>query len=515
MSLRPSRSMALLAALMLTGCAPAIIGFHEITDYRAKYGAETKDIHLHDIHGKAIMAGLRSPQERPERTSSPKCSVALTMSGGGSISAAFAYGVLREMAEWDKVQVAGVPTSLLSQVDYISTASGGGITGAILAGVFWEKEVVNALDATPFSPDSFHQSLKRHFDSKDYKATFSERYLGNNEFLFTNGQERLRRFRKRLPIGVFGLNYQDKDCDSALTFDDMFSREQPVAQEDRPGEEKQLYARARSYAPAWIPNATSFADGTRVPLTSAVMGKLQVVGISHQELLCEAKPDTFAEWPMSEALAASMSFPGIGPYRMKSRLGQLDLVDGGLADNLGVFTALDVVRADMEPSLRRAERGLIIVIDSSTDAQAGMFVSESVKVPESEYLLEYGKTELFAQYPVAAEALEAAQPGIAHVFVRARDFRTSTDMMETCTGLLPESDKIPGASGCPAGSTPQSMKVGEYVRDQRTSAAITYAHADGLMQLGRMAAKQARCDILTKLQHCIAGSDEPAPPACP
>lgn len=500
------RKLRILAALItpaLCGCTSFIFGLHEITDYRAEYGAASKGIDTSHIHKKEIMAGLRSPQERPEETSSSKCVFALAISGGGSISAAFSYGVLREIAEWDDVEVGGTPISLISQIDYISTASGGGITGAILAGTFWEKEIIDSLNQTPFSPANFNQKVQARFDSEDYKATFSERYLATKDLIFMDGQGRLERFRKRLPIGVFGLNYQKDNCEAAITFHDMFARQTSAGAEGtRDFTTIQTYAQAQTYAPVWIPNATSFADGTRVPLTSAVMQRLRVTGVANQSLPCQSK--SFADWPMSEALSASMSFPGIGPYRLKSELGILDLVDGGLSDNLGVLTALDVVQSDMESSPQDDRHGLIVVIDSSTDAEGGMFAGKNMDVADSEYLLEYGKTLLLAQYPLMNDVLTNARRwGVESVFVRARDLRDDGSTMSICSGLLPKSPKVPGAPMCPDETRPRSVEMSRFVRDQRTSAAIDYAHADGLMQLGRKAAQNARGSITTAIKSCV------------
>ncbi len=498
------RSSSCVALLALGACTKAAVGFHELTDYRAHYAAQHGSVPTSDeIHGANIMANLRTPQDRPEPIASRRCSLAFAISGGGSISAAYSFGVLREMADWD-LHVQHSSVSLLSQVDYISTASGGGITGAILAGTFWEKDVYWVLQSSPFDVAAFQNAVRVHFDSADYESSFSEAYLRRSEFLWTDNQTRLLRFRERLPIGVFGKNFATNNCELALTFDDMFA---PLAISIGRRVElaaAQHYESARKFAPTWIPNATAFADGSRVPLTSAVLERLGVLRLTTPVRCSESA--RFRDWPMSEALAASMSFPGIGPFRLSTASGSLDLVDGGLADNLGVFTALDVVNADLARSRgsQPDQRGLIIVIDSSTDAESGMFAGSGTGVPDSEYLLEYGLTEFFAQYQVARAALDAAAPRIEHIFINARDARDSLNDLALCDGLSPTSGKEAGGESCPPGTRSLAMRVGDFVKEQRTSAAIDYRHADGLMQLGRRQARAVRNRIEQALERCMA-----------
>jgi hypothetical protein len=69
----------------------------------------------------------RGPSRDPRY--SANCSVALAISGGGSIAASYALGAIRRLADDD---ISASNESALSEVDYVSTASGGGIAGLLL-----------------------------------------------------------------------------------------------------------------------------------------------------------------------------------------------------------------------------------------------------------------------------------------------------------------------------------------------------------------------------------------------
>ena len=66
--------------------------------------------------------------------------VATTFSGGGMRAAALSYGVLKALKETE-LEVAGRETNLLSQVDLVSSVSGGSVTAA-----YWALEGPDGLD---------------------------------------------------------------------------------------------------------------------------------------------------------------------------------------------------------------------------------------------------------------------------------------------------------------------------------------------------------------------------------
>jgi hypothetical protein len=184
-----------------------------------------------------------------------------------------------------------------------------------------------------------------------------------------------------------------------------------------------------------------------------------------------------------------MAFPSIGPFRLATKSdgkgGEtwIDLVDGGLSDNIGLKTALDVVAADLGVDLEQvaerkplpthlASRGLVLVIDSSLDADAGLG-SQSNSVPGG------------SDYVVHASSVELMR-------------------FSACTSLQP-GEKESGKQDCIPGR-PEKFWTGPdtILPSFRTSAAISYQDADVLMQLGRFMAQKHLDEIKGALKWCMA-----------
>jgi hypothetical protein len=101
-------------------------------------------------------------------------------------------------------------------------------------------------------------------------------------------------------------------------------------------------------------------------------------------------------------ITASMAFPSIGPVRLRTTKCQaasncgIDLVDGGIADNLGFWTAVELVQADLLENVHR--KGLIIVLDSTLDAESGL-VSNAAVPTVGEYIADLGVIGVNGQNP--------------------------------------------------------------------------------------------------------------------
>lgn len=501
----------LMSLLLLQGCVSISIYLYE-KKFTKKYDPSHLSGGEEQLLGASAFAGERSPQERNPVLFSRKCSLAAAISGGGSISAAFSYGVLRELAAMrDLTADTNQIPSVLAQLDYISTASGGGITGALLSSL-----LMNDFPSES-TPAETALKIEKALDKSQYQQMLSEKFISTKYIITHNGDGRLLRFREHLPFTLFQLAKQCS-CTRLISYERMFRDQKTVA-------------------PLWIANATSYADGRRIPMT---LHNLHALGIASfpsprdpRLFECVGASPTPEKALVTEGLAASMSFPGIGPYRLAAGSESLDLVDGGLSDNTGMKTALDAVAADLgvdlattsalpdspEQQARAAQRGVVIVIDSSLDAEPGVRTKSHDKPNGDDYVKHLGSLGLAAQYPeverygtlvrhtVQSVSAEARRPtSLQVIHIRARDvlrYPSSAVQFKACDGLRPE-EKEAGLNSCTPERPQKFATDPQTILDTfRTSAAISYQDADVLMQLGRFLARQQTAAIRQALSECL------------
>jgi hypothetical protein len=503
-----SRALVFAVISLIAGCGQLNAGIHMLSKYR-QHTYRTSDDFSGPLDGNVILGHDSkgkgwSPQDRDSNRFSRQCSLAFAISGGGSIAASFSYGVLRELSSTGAhiSPNSALHDSALMQVDYFSTASGGGITALL-----WLR-LLHALHLESSTGDIKAQVMAK-LDDTSYKKAMSFDYLQERtvarliqldmagDVELGSGRVRLGWIQANLDQGIWCSWPQD----GAGQCGDAAGQGKLLVADIFPEEGSEL--------PVWVPNATAFADGRRVPLTPYALRALGVVK-------SRDAGGGIREMQATDFLAASMSFPGIGPYRFLVQNDRsLDLVDGGLSDNLGMFTALDLVASDLGRRIgrpgqteRRSERGLIVVIDSSADANLGLF-TDSRRPSADDYVNELPYLQLRSQYPEAEVRLRALGEslGIHVLFIRARDPALLGKTVDLCPGLRPESRKEPGASGCkPTAITPVTSTVRDVLATQTTTLSLQYPAADAIMQLGRLAAAMQKNELARELLWCLDGA---------
>ena len=258
----------------------------------------------------------------PERSDS--LLLFLTFSGGGTRAAALAYGVLEELAKTE-IFLEGRKRSLLDEVDAISGVSGGSFTAAYY-GLFGNR-------------------IFEDFESRFLKKNI-QRELFNQTLELPNWVHLLS--------GKFGRSdlaaeYYDKHVFEGGTFGDIAARGGPLI----------------------IVNATDVALGTyfpftqdmfdilcsdvsRVPLARAVAASSAVPVILSPITLYNYAGGCNYEAP--EWMKRALEEPGLSRRRYQQALHlssymdaqkrpYIHLIDGGIADNLGLRAAIDRVTA--------------------------------------------------------------------------------------------------------------------------------------------------------------------------
>jgi NTE family protein len=296
----------------------------------------------------------------------------LTISGGGTRAAAFGYGVLEGLKE-TIVMIDGKERRLLDEVDVISAVSGGSFTAGYY-GLFGErlfqdfeqkflkKDIQGALAGMLFNPINWFRLASETFSRSDVAAEYYDRYV------FDHG-----------------------------TFGDMAARKGPLI----------------------LINAADIISGTRVSFTQ-----------ENFDLICS----DLSRFPVARAVAASTALPAVlSPITLRNYTGQCDyhppeimervmkeadvskrqyhlindmmiyldsektqyihLVDGGVADNLGIRAILDRIHAQggfwstLMRSKQEAVRKIVfLVVNAETEVDDQW--SRSSKPPSLETAIE-------------------------------------------------------------------------------------------------------------------------------
>jgi NTE family protein len=261
----------------------------------------------------------------------------LSFSGGGTRAAAFSYGVLEELRA-TQVTLDGRERSLLSEVDLISAVSGGSFTAAYY-GLFGDR---------------IFKDFESRFLKKNIQGALSARVLLNP----------VNWFRLSSPFfdrSDLAAEYYNKHVFDGKNFGDFLERKGPMI----------------------LINATDMSKGTRMSFNQVFF-----------DIICS----DLSKFPVGRACAASSAVPGLlSPVTLKNYAGScgsvlppqfeklsptyrqreirenvmpildskekpyLHLIDGGVADNLGLRAIEEIVSAvgDLWTTLKLTRSGRV------------------------------------------------------------------------------------------------------------------------------------------------------------
>ena len=284
--------------------------------------------------------------------------IGIALSGGGSRAAVFGAAGLEALG---RIRAAG-GRSLLEEVGYVSSVSGGSVAGAYYAKNKPPKE-------TPvLTPQGDYTNEYREFFTR-----YSERLSQNIEGALIRQQlSSFRWLNSALAARSLQEVLQEKLL-GATTLGDLSARQ------------------VRGDIPAFMFNASLFNDGRRMIMSTLpediarydVFADLRQAAASRNDAL-EFVPLTQRMWeglmavtplelradpcpiPVAGAVAASASFPPlVGPitFRVEGEATYWHAGDGGLYENAGVETLASVFLKKLQEG--KAKRALIISLDSS------------------------------------------------------------------------------------------------------------------------------------------------------
>jgi len=407
----------------------------------------------------------KSVQQRPGQDANTVLAVAA--SGGGFRAANFTAGALQGLEELRGINQTS--TNVLSQVDYFSTVSGGGFAVGVYisslrdytrfsgsADGYSFADVLAATDAKcpcmakTKEEQKYDPCVRKHLQGlyKDFIADFLRTLLPWNHLGF---DDRGQRFEQAIDDDMLGYRWRKRklspqykanaamrrniDKAATLTLSDIF------VLADDPNRQATL--------PYWFANAAVYQNVNLFPFSPDYLRLYEVVGYNHRgrKNVCEGNcPDLndFAmKMPLSLAVTTSANFPlAMPPYRFISRMDPNNryfyLLDGGVADNLGVVTALRVLGDKINENMTRK---VLIVIDSY---QGNLTPFEKIKNPPKEAvtaarLMETGLDTWRARYREITDGFCERQ-GIKPVYL-SFDNLVETDFNDLYEFGLTEQDK--------------------------------------------------------------------------
>jgi len=259
------------------------------------------------------------PKTIPKSDRSEELTVILTFSGGGTRAAALSYGVLKELRD-TQIVINNKKRRLLDEVDLISSVSGGSFTSAYY-GLFgdkifrdYEKKFLKKRVQTDLirlsllSPKAWIRLLPGLFERSDLAAEYY------NQFIFK--KKHFRDLRKDAPYII--INATDLSLGQGFAFTDYHFR--------------------------WIcSDLGSYPISRAVAASSAVPVLFSPITLKNYASKCSVSPIIWSSKDVSDKEKKRYEQAlRIKKYRDSEKYKYLHLVDGGVADNLGIRSLIDM-----------------------------------------------------------------------------------------------------------------------------------------------------------------------------
>lgn len=271
----------------------------------------------------------------------------LTFSGGGTRAAALSYGVLKGLRDTKISHQKN--KSLLSEVDMISSVSGGSFTAAYY-GLFgdkiftdYEKDFLKSpvqshlLDAWLFSPSNWSKLATAAFNRTDLAADYYDKYIFKRK-TFTD---------MRADAPHIMINSTDVSTGNSFAFTPEHMR--------------------------WIcSDLSSYPVSRAVAASSAVPGAFTPIALKNHQG-CELFP--YQNRTVKVASNNDKLNLGMRKYLDKKRYPYLHLVDGGISDNLGIrsiFSSMVEAKDHLPTALKtygleKTKKVAFIIVNSADD----------------------------------------------------------------------------------------------------------------------------------------------------
>lgn len=284
--------------------------------------------------------------------------VVLTFSGGGTRAAALSYGVLEKLK---RVQLQGTSKTLLDEVDVISTVSGGSFTGAYYAlfgdkifseykAKFLNRNIEWELAAKLFNPYNWYRLASPYYSRIDLAAELYD------ETIFDSMKYEVLAMKRKRPFLIINAT-------------DLY---QGARFEFTSNQFRYLGSDLNTYPVAW---AVAASSAFPVLLSPISLYNYPLPGNSKMTEEDELAQDDY--WLNKRRYYASQNRT---LYDNIKEFPYVHLMDGGLADNLGLRAIYDLyVRANIRARINNGQidRFLVIVVNAKTEKPENFQKDES------------------------------------------------------------------------------------------------------------------------------------------
>jgi NTE family protein len=359
----------IILGLIVSGCAHYPINV-PLKEYNPDYGYRGKNIREKDNEINFLLM--------------------LTFSGGGTRAAAFSYGVLEELKKTEAT-IEGKKTRLIDEINAISGVSGGSFTAAYY-GLFGDR---------------IFDDFEEKFLKKNIQGQLSSG-------IFFNPYNWVRLFSGYFDRSDLAAEYYDQDIFQGATFGDMLKRKGPMI----------------------FINATDMVHGTRMAFTqdgfdaicsdlspfsvaracaasSAVPIILTPITLRNYAGTCNFKMPPILQQAMEARQLPNRQFDlanNVLPFLDSKKKPYIHLVDGGVADNLGLRAVLekvmitgDAYTALKAGNLNNVHKVAIIVVNAETEIDT-KWDRQEIMPPFAAVLDSYSSISIF-RYNIETVAL--------------------------------------------------------------------------------------------------------------
>jgi len=278
----------------------------------------------------------------------------LSFSGGGTRAAAFSYGVLEEFAKTE-VTINGRKRRLLEEVDVISGVSGGSFTAAYY-GLFGDR---------------IFEDFESRFLKKNVQGALARS-------IFVNPVNWVRFLSPTFDRSDLAAEYYDAHIFDGATLDDLAAKKGPVilinATDMVTGIRVAFTWDSFSFL---CSDLRTFSVGRAVAASSAVPILLTPITLRNYAGTCGFEVPDEVKKVWLERSTVSRQFYHINslvPYLDSEKKTYIHLVDGGVADNLGLRAVLDIIlsHGDIWTTVkktrhRNAHKIVFLVVNAETE----------------------------------------------------------------------------------------------------------------------------------------------------
>jgi len=323
---------------------------------------------------------LKPDKQRVKNPRSDELTIVLTFSGGGTRAAAFSYGVMKELRN-TPIYIHNKQRRLLDEVDLISSVSGGSFTSAYY-GLFGDKIFTSfekkflkkrvqsdLIKLSLLSPKAWVRLLPGLFERSDLAAEYY------NQFIFK--KKTFADLRKDGPLII--INATDLSLGQGFAFTD--------------------------YHFSWIcSDLKSYPIARAVAASSAVPVLLSPITLKNHASQCGTPPVLWSSKDKSDKDKKRYNQTlRIQNYRDENRYKYLHLVDGGIADNLGIRSIMDMVtyhRNNMWDVMNtyhmtKTKKFIFIVVNASnfkdTSIAKQRFAPSTIKILDAASSIQFDK----------------------------------------------------------------------------------------------------------------------------